>query len=299
MSTEPLRQRSDWDPNSKREMELPPSPQALPISVVDTHCHLDIEDGDLYLTPSEALARATSVGVDRIVQVGVDVESSRWGVELAAKTQNVLATVAIHPNEAPRIFSEQGRVALDRAIAEIAELAKHPRVRGIGETGLDFFRTAPELLAVQEESFRSHIQIAKANNKALIIHDRDAHEDVVRVLKSEGTPEKVVFHCFSGDESLARIAAENGWYCSFSGTVTFKNSNNLRAALTVLPPELILIETDAPFLTPTPFRGRPNASYLIPITARFMADVRGMQLESLCKHLSDNAESVFGNFSNV
>jgi TatD DNase family protein len=280
-------------------MELPPSPEALPISVVDTHCHLDIEDGDLYLTPAQALERATSVGVDRIVQVGVDVESSRWGVELAAKTDRILATVAIHPNEAPRIFAEQGQAALDSALAEIAELAKHPRVRAIGETGLDFFRTETDLLAVQEESFRAHIQIAKDNDKALIIHDRDAHDDVVRVLQSEGAPKKVVFHCFSGDESLARIAAENGWYCSFSGTVTFRNSHNLRSALTVLPPELILIETDAPFLTPTPYRGRPNASYLIPITARFMADVRGMELASLCKYLSDNAESVFGNFSNV
>lgn len=280
-------------------MELPPSPEPLPYPVVDTHCHLDIEDGDLYLAPIDALARASSVGVNRIVQVGVDVESSKWGVELAAKTDGILATVAIHPNEAPRIFAEKGRAALDEALSEIEKLASHPRVRGIGETGLDFFRTEAELLAVQEESFRAHIQIAKANKKALVIHDRDAHDDVVRVLHSEGAPEKVVFHCFSGDESLARIAAENGWYCSFSGTVTFKNSNNLRAALSLLPPELILIETDAPFLTPTPYRGRPNASYLIPITARFMADVRGMELESLCKHLSDNAESVFGNFSHV
>ncbi len=280
-------------------MELPPSPEPLPIAVVDTHCHLDIEDGDLYLTADEALAKATSVGVDRIVQVGVDVVSSRWGVELAAKTDRILATVAIHPNEAPRIYAEHGRAALDSALDEIAEMAKHPRVRGIGETGLDFFRTEADLLAVQEESFRAHIQIAKENNKALIIHDRDAHDDVVRVLHSEGAPDKVVFHCFSGDESLARIATENGWYCSFSGTVTFKNSNNLRAALTVLPPELILVETDAPFLTPTPYRGRPNASYLIPITARFMAEVRGMELESLCNYLSQNAEAVFGNFKNV
>lgn len=280
-------------------MELPPAPQPLPFSVVDTHCHLDIEDGDLYLNPAQALQKATEVGVDRIVQVGVDVESSRWGLELAAKTDRILATVAIHPNEAPRIFAEQGRLALEDALAEISQMAKHPRVRGIGETGLDFFRTEKDLQGVQEESFRAHIQIAKENSKALIIHDRDAHEDVVRVLHSEGAPEKVVFHCFSGDESLARIAAENGWYCSFSGTVTFKNSNNLRSALVVLPPELIMIETDAPFLTPTPFRGRPNASYLIPLTARFMAEVRGMELETLCKYLSENAELVFGDFSNV
>lgn len=299
MSTEPLRQRSDWDPNSKREMELPPSPEVLPIPVVDTHCHLDIEDGDLYLTPAVALQKAREVGVNRIVQVGVDVESSRWGVALAAKTDGILATVAIHPNEAPRIFADYGKTALDTALSEIAELAKHPRVRAIGETGLDFFRTEKDLQSVQEESFRSHIQIAKENNKALVIHDRDAHDEVVKVLHSEGAPEKVVFHCFSGDESLARIAAENGWYCSFSGTVTFKNSNHLRAALAALPPELILVETDAPFLTPTPYRGRPNASYLIPLTVRFMAEVRGMELEHLCNSLSENAENVFGDFSNV
>ena len=299
MSTEPLRQRSDWDPNSKREMELPPSPEVLPVSVVDTHCHLDIEDGDLYLTPVVALQKATEVGVNRIVQVGVDVESSRWGVALAAKTNGILATVAIHPNEAPRIFAEHGKTALDTALSEIAEMAKHPRVRAIGETGLDFFRTEKDLQSVQEESFRSHIQIAKENNKALVIHDRDAHDEVVKVLHSEGAPEKVVFHCFSGDESLARIAAENGWYCSFSGTVTFKNSNHLRAALATLPPELILVETDAPFLTPTPYRGRPNASYLIPLTVRFMAEVRGMELDQLCNYLSENAERVFGDFSNV
>jgi TatD DNase family protein len=297
VTREPLRNRSDWDPNKKRELDLPPEQDALPIAVVDSHCHLDIKDGDAYLSVEEALKLATDAGIDRVVQVGVDVESSRWSVEAAHTYKNVMATVALHPNEAPRIAAEHGRAALDDAIDEIARLAIDPRVRAIGETGLDFFRTEADGLAAQEESFRRHIQIAKDANKALVIHDRDAHDDVVRVLLSEGAPEHVVFHCFSGDASLAQVAAENGWFCSFSGTVTFKNSHGVREGLSVLPPELLLVETDAPFLTPSPFRGRPNASYLIPLTVRHMAEVRGMPLETLCQALSDNSEKVFGSFA--
>ncbi|MEY4347661.1 MAG: hypothetical protein RIS43_80 [Actinomycetota bacterium] len=296
MTREPLRNRSDWDANHKRDMNLPPAPEPLPIAVADSHCHLDIRDGDDYLDVTDALAMAATAGVDRIVQVGVDVESSQWSAKAAHDYPNVLATVALHPNEAPRIAAEHGMPALEAAWQEIDRLAADPRVRGIGETGLDFFRTSAEGLASQEESFRQHIRIAKAHNKALIIHDRDAHDDVVRVLLSEGSPEKVVFHCFSGDAKLGQIAAEHGWYCSFSGTVTFKNSQGVRDGLSVLPPELILVETDAPFLTPTPFRGRPNASYLIPLTVRHMAEVRGMPVESLCQAISDNTNAVFGNF---
>ncbi len=297
MTREPLRNRSDWDPNKKRELDLPPAPEPLPIAVVDSHCHLDIKDGDEYLDVTDALTMAAEAGIDRIMQIGVDVESSRWSVEAAHQYLNVLATVALHPNEAPRIFAEHGREALDAAIAEIDRLAADPRVRGIGETGLDFFRTEAEGLAVQEESFRRHIAIAKKHHKALVIHDRDAHEDVVRVLLDEGAPDKVVFHCFSGDHWLASVAKEHGWYCSFSGTVTFKNSHGVRAGLAVLPPELILVETDAPFLTPMPYRGRPNASYLIPLTVRHMAEVRGMAVETLCEAISANSEAVFGSFS--
>lgn len=297
MTREPLRNRSDWDPNKKRELDLPPAPEPLPIAVVDSHCHLDIKDGDEYLDVTDALAMAAEAGIDRIMQIGVDVESSRWSVEAAHQYPNVLATVALHPNEAPRIFADHGRQALEDALAEIDRLAADPRVRGIGETGLDFFRTEADGLAVQEESFRRHIQIAKKHGKALVIHDRDAHEDVVRVLLDEGAPDKVVFHCFSGDHWLASVAKEHGWYCSFSGTVTFKNSHGVRAGLAVLPPELILVETDAPFLTPMPYRGRPNASYLIPLTVRHMAEVRGMPVETLCEAISANSEAVFGSFS--
>lgn len=297
MTREPLRNRSDWDPNKKRELDLPPAPEPLPIAVVDSHCHLDIKDGDEYLDVTDALAMAAAAGIDRIMQIGVDVESSRWSVEAAHQYPNVLATVALHPNEAPRIHADHGRQALEDALAEIDRLAADPRVRGIGETGLDFFRTEADGLAVQEESFRRHIQIAKKHGKALVIHDRDAHEDVVRVLLDEGAPDKVVFHCFSGDHWLASVAKEHGWYCSFSGTVTFKNSHGVRAGLAALPPELILVETDAPFLTPMPYRGRPNASYLIPLTVRHMAEVRGMPVETLCEAISANSEAVFGSFS--
>jgi TatD DNase family protein len=297
MSPEPLRKRGDWDPNQQRELVLPPIPPALPVAVADSHCHLDIQDGDDFLDPATALEMALQAGVDRVVQVGVDVVSSKWSADAAVEFPNVLAAVAIHPNEAPRIAAEFGRAELDRQIAEIAVLAALPRVRVVGETGLDFFRTEASGLADQEHSFRAHIQIAKDHDLAVMIHDRDAHDDVVRVLLDEGAPAKVVFHCFSGDEKLAKIAAEHGWYCSFAGNVTFKNASNLREGLAVLPNELILVETDAPFLTPAPFRGRPNASYLIPHTIKVMAEVRGMDEATLCQHISDNSNQVFGSFN--
>lgn len=296
MSTEPLRARGDFDQNQKRDLTLPPDPEPLPSPVADSHCHLDIQDGEHYLEVSQALQRAAATGVTRIVQIGVDVPSSHWSVRAANEHANVLAAVALHPNEAPRIEAEQGRAALEQAWADIATLAQEPRVRAIGETGLDFFRTGPEGVAVQEESFRRHIQIAKEAGKAVVVHDRDAHDDVVRVLLAEGAPDRVVFHCFSGDPQLARTAAEHGWFCSFAGTVTFKNSHHLREALALLPSELLLVETDAPFLTPTPYRGRPNASYLIPLTVRHMAEVRGQDLAALCQALSANTERVFGRF---
>ena len=279
-----------------REVVRPPLPEPLPVAVQDSHCHIDIcgeEDG---LTVEDALAMAAGVGIDGIVQVGVDVASSEWSVEAAARFPRVLATVALHPNEAPRIHADHGAAALDAAIARIDELAAHPRVRAIGETGLDFFRTEDHGREPQEYSFRRHIDIAKRTGKALVIHDRDAHDDVVRVLLDEGAPDRVVFHCFSGDDRLARIAAENGWYCSFAGTVTFKNAKGIREGLAVLPTELVLVETDAPFLTPHPYRGQPNASYLIPYIVRHMADVRGASVESLCTALAANTARVFGSF---
>lgn len=287
--------RETAEDGRSRDLVRPPAPEPLRVPVVDTHCHLDIDDGDGdWLTVEAALAQAAAVGVSRIVQVGCDLAGARWAVTTAEAYDHVVATVALHPNEAPRIHDAEGPAALAAAHDEIAALAAHPRVRGIGETGLDFFRTGPEGRAVQEASFRRHIALAKELGKPLTIHDRDAHVDVLRVLEDEGAPDTVVFHCFSGDAAMARYCTERGWYLSFAGVVTFKNAAPLREALAIVPLGRVLVETDAPFLTPTPYRGRPNASYLVPLTVRSMADVLGMDEDRLAQHLWDNAVRVFG-----
>ncbi|MER7169544.1 TatD family hydrolase [Micromonospora sp. NPDC000207] len=248
-----------------------------------------VADSGLLTDPVEAIVQvAAAVGVDRLVQVGVDVESSRWGVEVAGRHRAVVATVALHPNEAPRLAD------LDAALREIETLAAQDRVRGIGETGMDFFRTGEEGRAVQEESFRAHIAIAKRYDKTLVVHDRDAHADVLRILDDEGAPTTVVLHCFSGDAEFAAECVRRGYLLSFAGTVTFASANALRAAAALTPPEQLLVETDAPYLTPTPHRGRPNASYLIPLTVRSLAATTGLDLETLCRHLSANGERAFG-----
>ncbi|MHB9861140.1 TatD family hydrolase [Streptomyces sp. YIM S03343] len=281
----------------------PPLPEPLRVPVADSHTHLDMQSG----TVDEALAKAASVGVTTVVQVGCDINGSRWAAETAAAYDSVHAAVALHPNEAPRIvhgdpdgWSRQGTRApggdagLDAALAEIDRLAGLPHVKGVGETGLDFFRTGPEGMAAQERSFRAHIEIAKRHGKTLVIHDRDAHTDVLRVLKEEGAPERTVFHCYSGDAEMAEICARAGWFMSFAGNVTFKNAQDLRDALAVAPLELVLVETDAPFLTPMPYRGRPNAPYLVPVTVRAMAAVRGIDEDTLATALAANTARAFG-----
>ncbi|WP_327696953.1 TatD family hydrolase [Streptomyces sp. NBC_00459] len=280
----------------------PPLPEPLRVAVADSHTHLDMQSG----TVAEGLAKAASVGVTTVVQVGCDIKGSRWAAETAATYESVHATVALHPNEAPRIvhgdpdgWSRQGArvpggdTALDEALAEIDRLAGLPQVKGVGETGLDYFRTGPEGKEAQERSFRSHIEIAKRHGKALVIHDRDAHADVLRVLKEEGAPERTVFHCYSGDAEMAEVCAANGYFMSFAGNMTFKNAQPLREALAVAPLELVLVETDAPFLTPAPYRGRPNAPYLIPITLRAMAEVRGIDEDGLAAAISANTARAF------
>ncbi|MFM2384444.1 MAG: hypothetical protein RL166_318 [Actinomycetota bacterium] len=273
-------------------MSYPPLPEALEVATYDNHTHFDIAYGDEALSTEQQLDKAASVGIKGVVQVGVTLATSKWSAELAANEPRVLAAVAIHPNEAP----EYGNLAkLDEAIAEIAELATQPRVRAVGETGLDFFRTDGEQsLALQQHSFEEHIRIAKENDIALMIHDRDAHDQVVATLKRVGAPSKVVFHCYSGDVDLAQICIENGWYMSFAGNITIKRNEHLRNSLAMAPKELILVETDAPFLTPEPFRGRPNASYLVPITVRKMAEVRGVDANELSAQLARNTEAVYG-----
>lgn len=276
---------------------FPAAPEPLEVAIYDNHCHLDfVFDEDLGAMPwNENLDIAQSVGIKGVVQVGVTLESSKWCAELATKDARVLAAVALHPNEAPLY---ENLAALNAAIAEIEALAAQPRVRAIGETGLDFFRTEGEnSISLQQHSFEQHIRIAKENNIALMIHDRDAHDEVVATLKRVGSPEKVVFHCYSGETDLAKICIDNGWYMSFAGNITIKRNQHLRDSLAMAPKELILIETDAPFLAPEPFRGRPNAPYLVPVTARFMAEVRGEDLNELCSQLAKNTETVYGDWA--
>ncbi|OZV74963.1 AraC family transcriptional regulator [Micromonospora echinospora] len=288
--TESRRQRA-----ARRAGEFPPAPERLPHPVPDSHTHLDITVSEAG-TPggpaddpvAAAIEVAAGVGVDRMVQVGVDVDSSGWGADVADRYPAVVATVALHPNEAPRLAD------LDEALRRIEALAARDRVRGIGETGLDFFRTGEEGRAAQEESFRAHVAIAKRYAKPLVIHDRDAHADVLRVLDDEGAPDTVVLHCFSGDAEFAAECVRRGYLLSFAGTVTFASAQALREAAASTPPEQMLVETDAPYLTPMPHRGRPNASYLVPLTVRALAATTGTDLAELCAHLSANGERVFG-----
>ena len=271
-------------------------PEALEVPIYDNHCHLEfVFDEAVGAMPwKENLDISEAVGIRGVVQVGVTLESSKWCAELATLDKRVLAAVAIHPNEAP-LYADIN--SLDEAIAEIEQLAAAPRVRAIGETGLDFFRTEGDLgIKLQQHSFEQHIRIAKENDLALMIHDRDAHDEVVATLLRVGSPEKVVFHCYSGDTALANICAENGWYMSFAGNITIKRNQHLRDALLIAPKELILVETDAPFLAPEPYRGRPNAPYLTPITARFMAEVRGEEINQFCEQLARNTENVYGSW---
>ena len=277
-----------------RDLSYPPSPEALVVPVYDNHTHLEIADGENPMHYREHLDRASAVGVRGVVQVGTDVLTSRWSAAVAAREPRVLAAVAIHPNEAPAL-AEAGE--LDAALAVISELAAQPRVVAIGETGLDYYRTEPGRgRDVQLAAFEAHIAIAKEHGLALQIHDREAHDDIVATLLRVGPPEKVVFHCFSGGIELASICAERGWYASFAGTVTFKSARTLREALDVLPRSLLLVETDAPFLTPDPYRGRPNGPYLLPFTVRAIADHLGTDASMLAAQLSSNTELVYGSW---
>ncbi|MGH8823826.1 MAG: TatD family hydrolase [Jiangellaceae bacterium] len=279
----------------------PPAPEPLPRPVTDTHCHLDMARGgpgtatgpdQSWAAPARALAAAAAVNVTRVVQIGCDLPGAAWAVEAAQRFPNVVAGVALHPNEVPRLATEG---ALDEALAEIDRLAgSTDRVRAVGETGLDHYRTGADGHAVQETSFRAHVEMARRHAKTLVIHDRDAHDDVLRVLDDARVPERVVFHCFSGDAAMALHCAARGWFLSFAGTVTFANATSLRDALSVTPLDRLLVETDAPFLTPHPYRGRPNGSYLVPLTVRRIAEVLGADLEATCAALQSNTNEAFG-----
>ena len=270
-----------------------PLPQPLPVPTVDAHAHIEIVTNDApdSAAVAKVLDEAKSVNVDRIVQVGYSAEQSQWCVDMAnAFPGRVLAAVALHPNEAPVVADMEADWKI------IAELAKEPRVRAIGETGLDYFRTPPELRKRQQDSFKWHIDLAKQTKKALVIHDRESHDDVLSILLEVGAPENTVFHCFSGDAEMAKICIERGYILSFAGTLTFKNAPELREALKLVPPEQLLVETDSPFLAPAPHRGALNTPAQIANIVRAMAAEREEDVAQLATTLSDNAERIFGSF---
>jgi TatD DNase family protein len=270
-----------------------PLPAALNVKTVDSHAHLELIHNSEPDSPKikEILDEAAAVGIDRVVQVGYSAEQSIWSVKCAESfVGQVVAAVALHPNEAPVVED------LEKDLKIIEELAANPRVRAIGETGLDFFRTPEELRDKQKYSFARHIKIAKQHNKALVIHDRDSHRDVLDLLTKEGAPEKTIFHCYSGDAQMAKECITNKYILSFAGTVTFKNAPELREAVVLVPIDQILVETDSPFLAPMPNRGALNTPAQIPNTLRLMADLRGESVDYLAGAISENAERIFGKF---
>ena len=278
-----------------RDLDRKPGPIPAPLNskTVDSHAHLELIHNSEPNSPliMQTLDEAAAVGIDRVVQVGYSAEQSIWSVKCAESfVGRVLAAVALHPNEAPVVDD------LEKDLKVIEELASHPRVRAIGETGLDFFRTAEDLQEKQKYSFRRHIKIAKDHNKALVIHDRDAHRAVLDLLIEEGAPSNTIFHCYSGDAAMAKECISNKYVLSFAGTVTFKNAPELREAVALVPIELLLVETDSPFLAPMPNRGSLNTPAQIPNTLRAIADVRGESADYLAAAISENAERIFGSF---
>lgn len=278
-----------------RDLDRKPGPLPTPLNskTVDSHAHLELIHNSEPDSPKikEILDEAAAVGIDRVVQVGYSAEQSIWSVKCAESfVGQVVAAVALHPNEAPVVED------LEKDLKIIEELAANPRVRAIGETGLDFFRTPEELRDKQKYSFARHIKIAKQHNKALVIHDRDSHRDVLDLLIKEGAPEKTIFHCYSGDAQMAKECIANKYILSFAGTVTFKNAPELREAVVLVPIDQILVETDSPFLAPMPNRGALNTPAQIPNTLRLMADLRGESVDYLAGAISENAERIFGKF---
>ncbi|HEV2255128.1 MAG TPA: TatD family hydrolase [Streptosporangiaceae bacterium] len=302
-------------------MTAPAPPPPLPRPALDSHTHLDMID----LPLPDVLAAARAVGIIRVVTVATDLESARWSVRCADQHDAVYAAVAIHPNDteaatgpsrlprdprAPHVSAAQPSATsappptaapgasappptAAGVLAEIEALARRPRVVAVGETGLDYYRdhAAPD---VQRWWFREHIKIAKRTGKALMIHDREAHADVLRILAEEGPPARVVFHCFSGDVAMVKQCAEAGYVMSFAGNITFANAQPLRDAAAAAPPDLLLAETDAPFLTPVPNRGRPNAPAQVAYTLRCLAELQGLDLAELCDTVTTTADRTFG-----
>jgi len=270
---------------------MPEAPEPLPYTVVDAHTHLASVTERVGMPVEANLELARQVGVERLVDVGWDAASSLRCVENAANHSQVVANVALHPNDVARHPE-----LVEAGLAEIERMANlGPHVRGVGETGLDYFRTKdPADRARQRDAFAAHIAIARSAGVTLVIHDRDAHDDVLDVLDAGPLPDRVVMHCFSGDADFARRCSERGFWLSYPGVVTYNANAHLREALAATPREKVLVETDAPYLTPVPARGRPNASYLVAHTVRFVADQRGWDLAEACQLLTANTFEAFG-----
>ncbi len=255
------------------------------------------------------LAGMKDAGIRAAISSGCDWPLLGWTRDLAREHEELWAALAIHPNEAPlhagvrergpdgnepRVAPHHETVCLEDAIAKVAELSRDDAVVAIGETGLDYFRTGDEGREVQKRAFREHIALAKELDKPMQIHDREAHADVVEILLADGAPDRTIFHCFSGDADLARVLAENGWYASFAGNVTYPANTDLREAFEIMPDELVLVETDAPYLTPEPYRGQPNAVWSVAYTAHYLADLRGAQFEEYCAVIDLTTADVYG-----
>ncbi|MDO5675960.1 MAG: TatD family hydrolase [Propionibacteriaceae bacterium] len=277
------------------DLGLPALPEPLPRPVIDNHTHLTSTEAYSGLPVAENLALAAQVGVTRIVEVGCDVPSARYAVDLVTREPSVRAAIALHPNDVARTLLKHGEQALEDALTEIGELVQRPGVIAVGETGLDYFRTRDdEGRLAQDFAFRRHIRWAKLLDKTLVIHDRDAHDDILRVLDSEGVPERFVMHCFSGDADFAASCLERGAWLSFPGVVTFGTADALREAALATPLDRILVETDAPYLTPKPQRGKANAPYLLPHTVRFLAELFQVELAEFCDQVTENTFAAYG-----
>ncbi|MCT1654197.1 TatD family hydrolase [Brachybacterium muris] len=305
-SPTPVRRREELDPRpSSRDRSWPPAPGPLPLPVIDNHCHLDFADGDEELTVTGHVERAAQVGIDGVITIGSDMEAARWTARLMADPARPAALrggVAVHPNEAALHARGHGHdgepmIPLDEAIAEISQLIRTDGMVTVGETGLDWFRTSrkdEQARDAQFEAFRAHIALAKETGLPMQIHDREAHRDVLEVLDADGAPDRTVLHCFSGDAEFARACVDRGFYLSFAGNVTFKNAENLRGALAEVGIDRVMVETDAPFLTPVPYRGRPNSSYLVPLTMAQIAESAGVDLDEACRRVGETTREVYG-----
>lgn len=305
-SPTPVHRREELDPRpSSRDRSWPPAPGPLPLPVIDNHCHLDFADGDEELTVTGHVERAAQVGIDGVITIGSDMEAARWTARLMADPARPAALrggVAVHPNEAALHARGHGHdgepmIPLDEAIAEISQLIRTDGMVTVGETGLDWFRTSrkdEQARDAQFEAFRAHIALAKETGLPMQIHDREAHRDVLEVLDADGAPDRTVLHCFSGDAEFARACVDRGFYLSFAGNVTFKNAENLRGALAEVGIDRVMVETDAPFLTPVPYRGRPNSSYLVPLTMAQIAESAGVDLDEACRRVGETTREVYG-----